>query len=94
MKDSFFTLTFFPRKPRAAGDGEYPLYARITTEGQKTEFTIGRKVLPPTGISGHRKAPGAPAGTSSLTNTLRWCAPASARFTTAFSLRASTSTRK
>ena len=46
MKDSFFTLTFFPRKPRAAGDGEYPLYARITTEGQKTEFTIGRKVLP------------------------------------------------
>ena len=23
MKDSFFTLTFFPRKPRAAGDGEY-----------------------------------------------------------------------
>ena len=46
MKDSFFTLTFFPRKPKAAGDGEYPLYVRITTEGQKTEFTIGRKVQP------------------------------------------------
>lgn len=46
MKDSFFTLTFFPRKPRSAGNGEYPLYARITTEGQKTEFTIGRKVHP------------------------------------------------
>lgn len=46
MKDSFFTLTFFPRKPRATGDGEYPIYVRITTEGQKTEFTIGRKVLP------------------------------------------------
>ena len=36
MKDSFFTLTFFPRKPRSEGDGEYPIYARITTEGQKT----------------------------------------------------------
>lgn len=46
MKDSFFTLTFFPRKPRSAGSGEYPLYARITTEGQKMEFTIGRKVNP------------------------------------------------
>lgn len=46
MKDSFFTLTFFPRKPRSAGSGEYPLYARITTEGQKVEFTIGRKVNP------------------------------------------------
>ncbi len=46
MKDSFFTLTFFPRKPRSAGNGEYPLYARITTEGQKVEFTIGRKVNP------------------------------------------------
>lgn len=46
MKDSFFTLTFFPRKPRTVGDGEYPLYVRITTEGQKTEFTIGRKVQP------------------------------------------------
>lgn len=46
MKDSFFTLTFFPRKPRSEGNGEYPIYARITTEGQKTEFTIGRKVHP------------------------------------------------
>ena len=46
MKDSFFTLTFFPRKPRSEGNGEYPLYARITTEGQKIEFTIGRKVNP------------------------------------------------
>ena len=46
MKDSFFPLTFFPRKPRSAGSGEYPLYARITTEGQKAEFTIGRKVNP------------------------------------------------
>lgn len=46
MKDSFFTLTFFPRKPRTVGDGEYPLYVRITTEDQKTEFTIGRKVQP------------------------------------------------
>ena len=35
MKDSFFTLTFFPRKPRSAGNGEYPLYARITVTVRK-----------------------------------------------------------
>ena len=46
MKDSFFTLTFFIRKPKAKGDGEYPIYARITAAGQSIEFTIGRKVNP------------------------------------------------
>lgn len=46
MKDSFFVLTFFIRKPKARGDGEYPIYARITTNGQSIEFTIGRKVNP------------------------------------------------
>lgn len=46
MKESFFTLTFFTRKPRSADDGEYPLYARISTDGQRSEFTIGRKVNP------------------------------------------------
>lgn len=48
MKDSFYYLTFYARKPRVAGDGDYPLYARITTEGQKIEFTVGRKVNPDT----------------------------------------------
>lgn len=46
MKESFFIMTFFPRKPRVMTDGEYPIYVRISTEGQKTEFTIGRKVNP------------------------------------------------
>ncbi|MCM1142181.1 MAG: site-specific integrase [Muribaculum sp.] len=46
MKDSFFVLTFFIRKPKAKGDGEYPIYARITAAGQSIEFTIGRKVNP------------------------------------------------
>lgn len=46
MKDSFFTLTFYARKPKAEGNGEYPLYARISTDGQRVEFTIGRKVHP------------------------------------------------
>lgn len=46
MKDSFFTLTFFVRKPRSEGNGEYPIYARISSDGQVKEFTIGRKVHP------------------------------------------------
>lgn len=46
MKDSFFVLTFFIRKPKAIGDGEYPIYARISAAGQSIEFTIGRKVSP------------------------------------------------
>lgn len=46
MKDSFFVLTFFIRRPKARGDGEYPIYARITTNGQSIEFTIYCKVNP------------------------------------------------
>lgn len=46
MKESFFVMTFFPRKPHVITDGEYPIYVRISTAGQKTEFTIGRKVNP------------------------------------------------
>lgn len=46
MKDSFYVLTFFLRKPKARGDGDYPIYARITTNAQSIEFTIGRKANP------------------------------------------------
>lgn len=51
MKDSFFTLTFFPRKPRSEGNGEYPIYARITTEGQNAKVSS-------MGVKGHRKKAG------------------------------------
>ncbi|MCM1504392.1 MAG: site-specific integrase [Muribaculum sp.] len=46
MKDSFYVLTFFLRKPKARGDGDYPIYASITTNAQSIEFTIGRKANP------------------------------------------------
>lgn len=83
MKDSFFTLTFFPRKPRHAGDGEYPIYARITTEGQKTEFTIGRKVHPANWDQRAQKSTGRSRRDVELNKYLEWCAPVSTRYTTA-----------
>ena len=43
--DSYFTLTFYARKPKTE-KSEYPLYARISVGGQMTEFTIGRSVNP------------------------------------------------
>lgn len=43
--DSYFTLTFYARKPKT-DKSEYPLYARISVGGQMTEFTIGRSVNP------------------------------------------------
>ena len=43
--DSYFTLTFYARKPKTE-KSEYPLYARISVGGQMTEFTIGRLVNP------------------------------------------------
>ncbi len=43
--DSYFTLTFYARKPKAERP-EYPLFARISVGGQVTEFTIGRTVNP------------------------------------------------
>lgn len=43
--DSYFTLTFYARKPRTERS-EYPLFARISVGGQVTEFTIGRTVNP------------------------------------------------
>ena len=45
--DSYFTLTFYARKPKTE-KSEYPLYARISVGGQMTEFTIGRSVNPGT----------------------------------------------
>ena len=43
--DSYFTLTFYARKPKTERL-EYPLFARISVGGQVTEFTIGRTVNP------------------------------------------------
>lgn len=43
--DSYFTLTFYARKPKT-DRSEYPLYARISVGGQMTEFTVGRSVNP------------------------------------------------
>lgn len=43
--DSYFTLTFYARKPKNERP-EYPLFARISVGGQVTEFTIGRSVNP------------------------------------------------
>lgn len=53
--DSYFTLTFYARKPKTE-KSEYPLYARISVGGQMTEFTIGRSVTPDTGTRNATRA--------------------------------------
>lgn len=41
-----FNILFFIRKPKGTTTGPYPIYMRITIDGDQKEFSIGRKCLP------------------------------------------------
>lgn len=43
---SYFTLTFFTRKPRTEGYTDHKVYVRISVAGQQTDMAIGRSVNP------------------------------------------------
>lgn len=45
-KNSYFTMAFFTRKPRAEGIHDHKVYVRISVAGQHTDLFIGRSVNP------------------------------------------------
>lgn len=43
---TYFTLSFLIRRSQQMRSGEVPVFARISMAGQRTEFNIGRSVMP------------------------------------------------
>lgn len=46
MVPKTFNILFFIRKPKGTATGPYPIYMRITVDGNQKEFSIGRKCIP------------------------------------------------
>ncbi len=40
------SILFFLSKKKASKDGKAPIWARITVDGGRNEFSLGRKILP------------------------------------------------
>ncbi|WP_343703203.1 Arm DNA-binding domain-containing protein [Chitinophaga sp.] len=40
------SILFFLSKKKASKDGKAPIWARITVDGERAEFSLGRKILP------------------------------------------------
>lgn len=57
-RNSYFTLTFFTRKPRAEGITDHKVYVRISVDGQQTDLAIGRTVNPDNWDSRNKKSKG------------------------------------
>ncbi len=46
MVPKTFNTLFFIKKPKSPATGPYPIYMRITVDGNRKEFSVGRKCSP------------------------------------------------